>query len=391
MNAASRALQQALAMTAGVSVGHALEDGSPTLQQLLLQHQLRPGQDVRCHVHGDHTQVVLSPQRLAAWVPDHDTLSLQARMTALAVTSDPTAPSLATETLVALLASPVPQHFASVAALASAVRVRCNTAQAARRTALAFNTCAAERPASHWREDAQHGFVLQGHADLVDALIAATQPDASGKRYDFSCYRATEYVLLLGLAQELKAHNPNFYAALNARCQQQVIRSRQFHDVFLEELGSLDTPLPSHYHVPGDRVWFRNPDAASSDASGFEGSWVIYLGGGLFSNFWQPEAPYTLAAKCLEIFHWPDGLYIDGQGEPRIDEVRVAQCCAATREHTAQLAAAMERMMRMRDPQGVHAHGGCLDATREHLRCALPSSQAFVLPTLPGAASTPNT
>jgi hypothetical protein len=42
-------------------------------------------------------------------------------------------------------------------------------------------------------------------------------------------------------------------------------------------------------------------------------------------------------------------------------------------------------MMRMRDPQGVHAQGGCLDATREHLRCALPSSHALVLPALPGS------
>jgi hypothetical protein len=135
MNAASSALQQSLATTAGLTVGHGDAEGAQALHQLLLQHQLRPDIDVDWRVGAEQTHAVLSSQRMADWVPDHDTLSLQARMTAgtteLGSCTRRAAPSLATETLVALLASPVPQHFDSVAALASALRVRCNTAQAA--------------------------------------------------------------------------------------------------------------------------------------------------------------------------------------------------------------------------------------------------------------------
>ena len=34
----------------------------------------------------------------------------------------------------------------------------------------------------------------------IDALIKATQPEVSGRLYSFSCYRATEYVMLRALA-----------------------------------------------------------------------------------------------------------------------------------------------------------------------------------------------
>lgn len=43
-----------------------------------------------------------------------------------------------------------------------------------------------------------------------------------------------------------------------------------------------------------DRLRFRNPDAHSSDASGYEGSWGFYLGGGRFSNFWKRDHSFTL-------------------------------------------------------------------------------------------------
>jgi hypothetical protein len=41
----------------------------------------------------------------------------------------------------------------------------------------------------------------------------------------------------------------------------------------LREHGTVESPLPARWFVPGDRVWFRNPDERSADAEGFEGSW----------------------------------------------------------------------------------------------------------------------
>jgi hypothetical protein len=143
----------------------------------------------------------------------------------------------------------------------------------------------------------------------------------------------------------------------------------------------MEAPLPATYFVPGDRVWFRNPDATSSEASGFEGSWVVYLGNGLFSNFWKYQQPYSLAQKCVEIYHWRHGLYIDSDGEERIDEDRIAPQIEASLQNPAELAPLLEKMQRFREPRGVYTEaGGCMDTTREFARSVCPGTSDIVLP-----------
>src|SRR3546814_13180773 len=68
--------------------------------------------------------------------------------------------------------------------------------------------------AGYWRYDEARGFTIEPGVSLIEALQKATQPDASGKLYSFSCYRATEYVTLLGIALELQAAHPALYAGL---------------------------------------------------------------------------------------------------------------------------------------------------------------------------------
>ena len=43
----------------------------------------------------------------------------------------------------------------------------------------------------------------------------------------------------------------------------------------------------------------------------------------------------------------------------------------------------LDRMTRMRDPQGVYAQGGCIDTTREHAKQVHASSCDLVLPPWP--------
>jgi hypothetical protein len=275
------------------------------------------------------------------------------------------ADNLTQEILWSLLISPCVFTFNSLEALASAVRVRENIVQAARKTALAFQTEAAERPAEYWHYVEDAGFILQPQTCLIKALISATQPEATGKRYDFSCYRASEYVILLGLAQEAEKHHPALLSSLQRLNQVHAVRSGQFHEVFLHEYGSLESPLPAQFFVPGDRIWFRNPHEASSDVTGYEGSWVIYIGGGLFSNFWNRDQPYSLSAKCIEIYHWRDGLQTHANGEVWIDETIVEACVAQTLQDPEKIQKILSVMMRMRDDKGIYAEGGCLDASRE--------------------------
>ena len=290
--------------------------------------------------------------------------------------------ALEREIWVALLGSPHRFAFRHLEALKSHVRVRRNMALAARLTALAFKTEAAERPEADWHYEEAPGFILKPGRPLIQALIAATQPEATGKLYDFSCYRATEYVILLGIAQELQAYHPSLLAELQQLNERHAVRSGQFHEVFLVEYGSMEAPLPARFYVPGDRLWFRNPDERSADVTGYEGSWVMYMGAGLFSNFWKRDAPFTLESKAIEIFHWKDGVYTDAQGELQMDESVVERLVAQTQADPEAKARVLERMLRMRDPKGVYAQGGCIDTTREYPKDVCREHCELVLPRL---------
>jgi hypothetical protein len=285
------------------------------------------------------------------------------------------------EILIGLLLCPQGLEYRNPDELASAVRIRQNIVAAAHKTMLAFDTSdAAERPVDCWSYSEAHGFTVRPGKPLIEALRKATQPAISGGLYAFSCYRATEYVILLGIAEELVTCNPALLLRLQRQWEVRAIVSGRFHETFLIELGSMDEPMPPRYYVPGDRVWFRNPDDHSSDVTGFEGSWVFYLGGGLFSNFWKHNQPYTLHSKCLEVFHWRHGVYRDSAGELCMDEAVVESRVQATLNDPDETAKILQQMMRWREPSGVYVDGGCIDTTREHPRSVCPGGNEMTLP-----------
>jgi len=312
-----------------------------------------------------------------SWVPHNDTTQLSRYIEFSAVG---TANYLECEILLAMLAAPRCLEYPNYEEFLSSVHIRCNIVRAAERTQLAFHTSEAERPEEFWTYVSNLGFTILPGKSLITALEKATQPEVSGKLYSFSCYRATEYVILLGIARELAIVNPGLLTELEQQWERQPIMSGKFHDVFLYEYGSMHEPLPPRYYVPGDRVWFRNPDERSSDVSGYEGSWVFYLGRGLFSNFWKRDQPYTLTTKCVEIFHWRHGVFLDSAGEPRMDEAVVDARKRETFAEPEEVGRIFERMVQLRDPTGVYANGGCIDASREFPKWICPGSEQIVLP-----------
>jgi hypothetical protein len=331
------------------------------------------------HLEQQHRHLFsLSSEAASRLVRQGDTMNL---CTDLGLDTIASVADLECEIVLSMLAAPRPLCFPGAAEFLSAVAMRRNIVLAARRTELAFGTAEAERPASHWTYDEDRGFTLIPGQPLIEALTLATQPDTSGGRlYAFSCYRASEYVMLLGIAQELEQVNPPLLAALQRQWETHSIQSGAFHDVFLVEYGSFEAPLPPRYYVPGDRVWFRNPDAHSSDASGYEGSWVIYLGNGMFSNFWNRDRPYSLVDKCVEIYHWRDGTFVDAAGDLRMNEAIVETKMAETKADRARLAAVVARMTRLRDGRGIYADGGCIDFSREFARSVCPGTTNMILP-----------
>lgn len=319
----------------------------------------------------------LNDETASTWAPEHDTLRLAER---LGLEGQNRTSDLEKEILVAMLLGPLPFEFPSLGELIAALRMRRYIVEAAGKTALDFHTTEAERPGDCWAYVEDRGFVVLPGVALVTALRKATQPTVSGTQYSFSCYRATEYIILLGLAQELATSNPELLAWLQRQWECKPIMSARFHEIFLREYGAMETPLPMKYYVPGDRLWFRNPDEASADVVGYEGSWVFYLGGGLFTNFWEGGKPFTLASKCVEIYHWRHGIYRDTTGELRMDEGQVKARVRASQADPVALARIVERMQRYRDPRGVYRDGGCIDSTREHPRWVCPGTTDIGLP-----------
>ncbi len=310
-------------------------------------------------------------------IPAYDTLQL---CETFGLQSRTSTTDLEKEILLAMLAGPVSFEYPTYSEFAAAVRIRQNIVEAARRTALTFHTSRIERPEDYWTYTEASGFTVLPGKPLIEALRKATQPEASGSSYAFSCYRASEYVVVLGIAQELARCNPELFHRLQRQWESRAIMSQQFHDVFLREYGSMSEPLPPRYYVPGDRLWFRNPDERSSDVPGYEGSWIFYLGGGLFNNFWKRDEPYSLAAKCVEIYHWRSGVSRDAEGNPQMDETIVEENVRATMRDPEEAERIICRMMRLRDHKGVYGDGGCIDTSREYPRWVCPGTSDIILP-----------
>ncbi len=319
----------------------------------------------------------LTPALRNEWMPGYDTLRLSEKLRLDPAGNDI---DLEREIFLTMLASPVTLDYPSYEELASSIRIRRNIVKGSRRTMLSFRTSRIERPVDYWTYSDERGFTLLPGKPLIEALVKATQPEASGAQYSFSCYRATEYVTLLGIAQELVRCNPPLLRKLQGQWESRAIMSREFHDVFTREYGSMNAPLPARYFIPGDRLWFRNSDERSAKVMGYEGSWVFYLGGGMFGNFWKRDRPYTLASKCIEIYHWRDAVYLDASGHLQIDEASVEARVESTMRQRDETERILDHIMRLRDPQGTFGDGGCLDASREFPRSVCPGTSDLVLP-----------
>ena len=126
---------------------------------------------------GEQLNLRLNTTQAQAWAPGFDTLQLT---TTLQLDTSNRPDDLTREIVVAMLMGPVAFEFPSLDELESAVRIRHNIVQAARKTTLAFHTSEAERPQDCWVYDEDYGFVIRPNVSIITALARATQPDVSG-------------------------------------------------------------------------------------------------------------------------------------------------------------------------------------------------------------------
>ena len=283
------------------------------------------------------------------------------------------------EVVLAMVRSPLTYFFPSCDEFFASIRMRSNAADAARTTQITFDTEAALRPLDYWTYVNGKGFTLNKGKSLVDALTKTITPEEDSTLYSFSCSRACEYVVLLGLTQELEETNPELLSNIENKWRIKPLLGSDFDDAFIREQGNFQTPFPMRFYVPGDRVWFRNPDEYSTNVTGFEGSWVVYLGFGRFSNYWEFTEPTSIEQKCLEMFHWRHGVVRLDNGEYWMDEPLVAEYVKKSLANPQARDAIISRMMKLHDKSGIYKDGGFISPTRDEVRWVCkPSLQITV-------------
>ena len=312
---------------------------------------------------GDESYLHLrASHRLLALCPDFDTASIT---TFLRTPRSDLEQSLISEIILAMALSPTLMVFESEQELKSNLRMRCTVVQVASRTELNFDTSSITRPQAYWIYTKENGFLLRQGVSLADGLERALCPDVSGFTYAFSCQRASEYLILYAVVCELQKVNKTGLNDVEQQWRKRALTGDDFLFRFLGERGTRENPMPMRYYIPGDRIWFKNPDDHSSDIEGFEGSWVIYLGRGRFCNLWDCQSPYTLEEKCLEIFYWSQSTAVNDSGVLFMNEDLVKERVNKALNDPAISRPILEKMMVYRDPTGVYADGGCIDLSRD--------------------------
>ena len=300
--------------------------------------------------------------RLLALCPDFDTANITTFLRTRQSNKDP---ALMSEIILAMALSLNIVYFGSEQDLKSNLRMRCTVVQLASRTELNFDTSSITRPQAYWIYTKENGFLLRQGVSLADGLERALCPDVSGYTYAFSCQRASEYLMLYAVVCELQRVNKTGLNDVEQQWRKRALTGDDFLFRFLGEHGTRENPMPMRHYIPGDRIWFKNPDDHSSDIEGFEGSWVIYLGGGRFCNLWDCRSPYTLEEKCLEIYYWSQCVEVSPAGIPWMNEAVVKERVQLALDDPAIKKPILQKMMVYRDPAGVYADGGCIDLSRD--------------------------
>ena len=171
--------------------------------------------------------------------------------------------------------------------------------------------------------------------------------------YSVGCYTAAKMVYMQGVLDYYDRVRPN-QKKLSAIEQQLMRQGAHFKNVepgamwqFYADSDPAEASRPgtllqftayagARHVVPGDWAYLRNTDPVSERRVGYEGSNIIYMGQGLFEDYYTPHNdmfPYT--KKLNEVYQWRHGVL----GDER--EIAVPENLTAAK--LAQLARAPEQ------------------------------------------------
>ncbi len=156
------------------------------------------------------------------------------------------------------------------------------------------------------------------------------------ERYFFGCYTATKVLITVAVLDyygRIK-HDEYTYQSLIRRLLQdgdplaniepgemwsfeKGYEKTQFSDS--GKLMHLSDKLPNDNFIPGDWAYFVNTDEISSKKNGYEGANTIYLGRGLFSDYYNDNNHhFTFREQIDEVYQWRNHVYSRPQDNKKI-------------------------------------------------------------------------
>lgn len=101
------------------------------------------------------------------------------------------------------------------------------------------------------------------------------------------------------------------------------------------KLIHLTGPVPHDNFIPGDWVYFVNPDHVSARKNGYEGANAIYLGRGLFSDYYNDNHHrFTFREQLDEVYQWRHGVFNRPRDNHKIQPLSAVELDALSRSIT---------------------------------------------------------
>ena len=177
---------------------------------------------------------------------------------------------------------------------------------------------------ARWNTRVWHSGTPLARVSLDRALL---DPFLNQQQYDIGCYTASK----LSYAHAVL----DYYVRVRQDAgKAALVRSRLLHDgeplvgvepaamwefeeAFDAARGAtpgkilrLERGVAAGNFVPGDLVYLRNTDPATSKKTGYEGSNAIYLGGGRFVDYYNDhDHSYSYREKLNEVYQWRNGVF----------------------------------------------------------------------------------
>ena len=165
------------------------------------------------------------------------------------------------------------------------------------------------------------------------------------RKYFFGCYTATKILIVSSTLDYYKRikNDPITYKAITNRLlkngdplggiepsvmwsfesdYQKTYPDPHDHLDSIDHIGKLvrlSDPVPSDNFIPGDWTYFANTDDVSSKKNGYEGANAIYLGRGLFSDYYNDNNHhFTFKEQIDEVYQWRNHVYSRPQDNRKI-------------------------------------------------------------------------